>query len=66
MAHTGEQSRVFRLIIEDHAAAAMAAFLMAHPNEICGEGVEIEILGNLLCCSCEKCAEERTFVVTDQ
>ena len=44
----------------------MAAFLMAHPNEICGEGVEIEILGNLLCCSCEKCAEERTFVVTDQ
>lgn len=54
----------FKLVTEEHVPLAIAAFLLVHSEEVCGEEeVATERFGNLIHCHCERCEEERSFMV---
>lgn len=56
-----------RQVSPEQSTAAIAAFLLAHPNDTCGEQVEIERMSRFVGLVCDRCGEERVLeVVEDQ
>lgn len=61
----GEGSSV-RWVSSYQSTAAIAAFLLAHAYDRCGEGVEVQRLGRFVGLVCESCGEQRVLEVVEE
>lgn len=55
-----------RQVSPEQSTAAIAAFLLEHPYDICGEAAEVERMGRFIGLVCERCGEERVLEIVGE